>query len=766
LKRDAAKHFEPDGIPKPIYLGTVRSLYSDGGSMALGSLTVALSAVVVAVHTGDFLLYIFLGLMICSVGMRLFDIYQFNKKPPPTDVTLARSYEIRYIASAALYMAILGCWTLTTFIVTDEIFFRFLAFTVTTSYALGIATRNFSSRSLTNAQIVATIAPLCLSLLVAGGYFPFAILLVLVPLFLIIKVSAERLRSMFLAELVSKSDVLLLASRFDTALNNMSHGLCMFDARGRLVVANREARALLDLQPESEAPQPPWSAILAHFARVRQVSAADARRVWRDIRARLDDVSDAVVCLEIEGRRVIEITVHGMQDRGAVFVLKDVTDRRDAEAAIYRMAHFDAVTGLANRSSFEERLNAVIEESRASGERAAMLFLDLDDFKQVNDTLGHGRGDRLLTLVAERLIAVTKRSDIVARWGGDEFVILQRHARKEAETAALANLIIEKIGQPFDIDGYQVVVGVSVGVASTPRDANTAEELLRNADMALYAAKADGRGRWRPYQAGMDSLAQARRMLELDLRKAVATNALDIHYQPLVAVADHSIVGFEALARWRHPTRGWVSPAEFIPVAEDLGLIVDLGRSVLNRACVACASWPGNVSVSVNLSALQIHHGGVVEMVKAAIADAGLAPDRLEIEVTESALIRDPEACREVFASLKAMGVRLSLDDFGAGYSNLSYLHELPFDKVKLDRSFARDLGTQKRSAVLIDGVARIGAMLGIVVLVEGVETDDQLRFIEALGSVSQVQGYLFSKAVPEDEAIALLGVAPRARVA
>ncbi len=361
------------------------------------------------------------------------------------------------------------------------------------------------------------------------------------------------------------------------------------------------------------------------------------------------------------------------------------------------------------------------------------LFLDLDDFKQVNDSLGHARGDKLLVAIAERLQALVRPTDLVARWGGDEFAILQRPVADEQQTARLAEQIIKEISRPVFIDGYEVIVGVSIGSACAPQDGVTPDIILSNADMALYAAKSDGRSIWRPFERSMDAKIQIRRLIELDLRAAVANEAIDVYFQPIVDVETRKISSFEALARWNHPVRGRMSPAEFIPVVEDLGLMEEMGASVIRRACRACAAWPGDTAVSAqSLADAAFRSGKIEQIVIDALAAAELSPERLELEITESTLLDDRGATRNALDALRMRGIRISLDDFGTGYSSLSYLLTFPLDRIKIDRSFTIGLGLHERASILVESVARMSKQLGMSVLVEGVETEAQMRFIEA----------------------------------
>jgi diguanylate cyclase (GGDEF)-like protein len=389
----------------------------------------------------------------------------------------------------------------------------------------------------------------------------------------------------------------------------------------------------------------------------------------------------------------------------------------------------------------------------------AVLFIDLDQFKQVNDTLGHPVGDRLLTSVADRLRGIVCPSDTVARFGGDEFVVFRAGIADMDDAASLARRIVEELGAPYEIDHHQLLIGASIGIATNSRVAITADHLMKNADMALYRAKSDGRGTWRFFEWEMATKAESRRGLELDLRNAVATEGFELHYQPLLNMQTRRITTCEALLRWPHPERGMISPGEFVPLAEEMGLIGTIGAWVLRQACIEATRWPAHVRVAVNLSPVQFKRGSVVEDVLSALAGSGLPASRLEIEITESVLLQDTPATSAVLMQLHDAGVSISLDDFGTGYSSLSYLHRFPLQKVKIDRSFLRSSGVE-RSNKLLHGIARLSADLGMSVVVEGIETDEHLALVLAEPAITEAQGFLFSRPVPKRDIRALLSAA------
>jgi diguanylate cyclase (GGDEF)-like protein/PAS domain S-box-containing protein len=743
-------------LPDTLYIGFVDSLLPDTKGLILSCAATTAAAVVAALAASSVTLWVFAALMPVVGAIRAHFMRRHANNRPSANLAVARKREISYVIGAVSYMALLAFWTLAAFYVTDDGFTRFLTATITISYAFGTWTRSFAIESGTTAQILAAFLPVSAAMLVAGGWYPTMIVVAFIPLFIFIKASSKRLQHSFLAEVGARVESAILATRLDTALNNMSHGLCMIDRDGKMIVANEQVLRIFNLRAEDAKVGADMRAVLRLMVRNDIVARSEIERLSETL-FNGEEGADFVVALETKDKRAIEITVHRMKGEGAVVVIQDVTERRNAERAIDRMARFDSVTDLPNRRCFEEQLAITLKACRQAQDRVTVLFLDLDDFKQVNDSLGHTRGDKLLAAIAERLQALVRPTDLVARWGGDEFAILQRPVGDDRLTAQLAEDIIREVGRPVFVDGYEVIVGVSVGSACAPLDGGTPDVILSNADMALYAAKSDGRRSWRAFEKSMDAKIQIRRLIELDLRAAVASDAIEVYYQPIINVETRGVASFEALARWNHPVRGRMSPAEFIPIVEDLGLMEDLGASVLRRACLACASWPGEICVSVNLSSTQFRSGKIEQTVIDALAAANLPADRLELEITESTLLDDRGATRTALEALRTRGVRISLDDFGTGYSSLSYMLTFPLDRIKIDRSFTIGLGVHERASILVESVARMSKQLGMSVLVEGVETEAQMRFIEGLGTISEVQGFLFSPAVPEPEARKML---------
>jgi diguanylate cyclase (GGDEF)-like protein/PAS domain S-box-containing protein len=475
-----------------------------------------------------------------------------------------------------------------------------------------------------------------------------------------------------------------------------------------------------------------------------------------------------VDALHADGRRVpVEILGRAMDYKGKrvrVAAIRDITERRNAEAAIRFMATHDALTELPNRVLFRDRLEQELVRARRIGEKVAVLCLDLDRFKDVNDLRGHGAGDRLLKQVATRLTAAVRETDTVARLGGDEFALVQSGLSQPEGAAAFAERLVASVAEPFDLDGEGMVIGLSIGIALFPADGEDADTLLRNADTALYRAKADGRGTYRMFEPAMDARLQARRALEYDLRQALVQQQFEVYYQPQAETRSKQITGFEALVRWRHPKRGMIAPGDFIPLAEETGLIVPLGEWVLRTACADAVGWPEHLRVCVNLSPVQFARGGLADLVEKVVRAHRLTPQRLELEITEGVLIKDSEQTLEILLQLKGLGVRIAMDDFGTGYSSLGYLQRFPFDKIKIDQSFIRALGTDADSLAIVRAVIGLGRSLRMPVIAEGVETEEQLALLRR-EQCDGIQGYLIGEPMPlKSFAADYAGLAPSRR--
>jgi diguanylate cyclase (GGDEF)-like protein len=530
---------------------------------------------------------------------------------------------------------------------------------------------------------------------------------------------------------------------FTAALDNMQHGLLMTDAAQRVIVCNAR---FLDLFGLSKAAAAPGTATAAVFHSIQLAGSLDgefATQIEHD-QTTLATTSRAgnFVTVDRQGR-ALRIAQRPMPDGGWIATYEDVTEQQQAEDRIRFMAHHDALTKLPNRVLLRSRLEEALHDRRSRGEELALLYLDLDRFKDVNDSLGHPVGDALLVAAAQRLRLCVRESDIVARLGGDEFAVLYRSPNLPGAALQLGERIIEALSATYDVAERTAVVGASVGVAIAAGPEQDVDSLLRKADLALYQAKAEGRGRCCLFEATMDVQFRARLALEADLRRAVAEQEFEVWYQPIWDLGQNRLCGFEALLRWDTGARGFVSPSTFVPVAEEMGLISDIGTWVLNQACTDAKTLPDHIRVAVNLSPLQLRDDGIVDIVAAALQRSGLAPDRLELEITESALLRDNASTGKLLAQLHGLGLRIALDDFGTGFSSLSHLRSFPFDKIKIDQSFVRDMAIRQDCAAIVESVAGLASKLGMITTAEGVETMAELALVREAGC-TQAQGYIF----------------------
>ena len=538
------------------------------------------------------------------------------------------------------------------------------------------------------------------------------------------------------------------------AVNNIPQGLVLYDASARIIICNQPYLDMFGLSPDVARPGCTMQRLIAH------------RKETGSFDGDVDEFCNAIIqtvslgkatrqITEAPGGRAIEIINRPLKSGGWVATIEDVTERRRADEKIAHLAHYDGLTDLPNRILFRERLEQSLKAIRP-GEQLAVLYIDIDEFKSVNDALGHPIGDELLKGVAERLRGCLKETDVAARLGGDEFAVIQTAIKDRSETTRLVDEIHSAIRQPLECMGHLITTDASIGIALAPGDGVDLDQLLKNADLALYGAKGDGRRTYRFFEAGMDQRARARRSLELELRQAISDGSLETYYQPVVNLEDGKVSSCEALLRWRHPERGMISPAEFIPIAEDSGLINQLGLWVLNTACAEAATWPDHVRVAVNVSPVQFRSQSLALNVAAALAACGLPASRLELEITEAVLIRDDEAALDMLHQLRKLGVRIALDDFGTGYSSLSYLQRFPFDKIKIDRSFIRDIAGPGASSSIVQAVVNIAAASDMTTTAEGVETEQQRNLLHILGC-TEMQGYLFSPAIPAADVRRLL---------
>ncbi len=577
-------------------------------------------------------------------------------------------------------------------------------------------------------------------------------------------------------QVFKKNAIVVLAQRrqlktlnffLDVAMNNMGRGLSMFDADEKLTVSNRTYQEIYDLPPELCRPGAKLYDVLAHRQKnglLRHDTNSIEVDAWhKQYVQSVGNGKPFESSYLTSNGRVISIHYHPLETGGCVALHEDITEKREAEEKIRKLAECDTLTGLANRHQFRTTLkhasNAFLKR-KVDGTAFAVILIDLDRFKEVNDTLGHPTGDALLKVVAERLKEAVRCDDIVARLGGDEFAVLQRGISSNKSAKVIADRILDSISEPYTVLGQHVTIGASIGIAHAPEHGFEHDEILKKADIALYRAKDDGRGCVRFFEADLETKLREKRTIETELRDALPNNEMQLHYQPIVDLASGQVTSCEALMRWQNPERGFVSPGQFIPIAEDIGLITELGSWALNQACMDAVKWPETVAVSVNLSAVQFDADDLYATVRKALQDSGLSSHRLHLEVTETLLLDNNTKTRRVLHKLRADGVRISLDDFGTGFSSLSYLRSFPFDKIKIDQSFIRSSGENRQNIAIVRAVAELAQTLGMRTVAEGVETAQHLTTVQEAGC-NEVQGYLFSKPVPQDIVLDVISGCP-----
>ncbi|TWB90513.1 diguanylate cyclase/phosphodiesterase [Bradyrhizobium macuxiense] len=743
---DQKRRGSQDELEPVLYAALVDSMRQNFWAMFLGSVATASAAVMTALKTGNVLLWPFAFLIVAigtarAVWMRKYDEGQGGG----LTYEEAKVWAPRYSIGAIVYAMVLGAWCFVTILGSNDAIAHMLCVAVTVGYTAGGAARNYGRPRLLQLHVLVACGPMSLALALHGDFYYVGLATLLVLFFLGLKGINLSLHAIFVKALTASFREAALAHQFDTALNNMPHGLCMFRADGRLAVMNHRFIEMMQLSDDFVQRGASAADICNACVLSGAISAAAAQQILFEIES--SQRGDMVTSDPDPAKnRSLDWTFQPMAGGGTVVLVEDITERKDAEARISHLARYDELTALPNRVNFRDEIGRLLAMQHGD-HRSALLFVDLDQFKQVNDTLGHPCGDQLLCAVAERLREMLRPEDFVARFGGDEFVVFQQNIHSHEDAAALARRIVDRLSERYKIDNHLVEIGASVGIAMTAPGVG-ADTLLKNADMALYRAKADGRGTFCFFRDEMAQTVEARRILELDLRKALANEEFELFYQPLINLKSGKVSTCEALLRWNHPARGTVSPVDIIPVAEDMGLIVDLGRWILRKACMECMKWPEAVSVAVNFSPQQFHQRDVLSEVRYALEVSGLPAHRLEIEITESSLLHNTELTHDVLSQLRSLGVRISLDDFGTGYSSLSYLHNFPLQKVKIDRSFLEGIDSD-RPLTLLRGVARLSADLGMSVVVEGIETNEQLELISADGAVTEAQGYLFSRPVP-----------------
>lgn len=692
--------------------------------------------------------------LMLSVAMLFFmygDSLSFKKRKelmstPNADWT---DWDRQYNLLSTGFMLLMGIWCFFCFTLTGDLFIHLLCVATAMGNILSLICRNFADDRTMTIQLCAVAIPLIAGVLTYGDLRAMILCGFFMPLFTSVKDISDRLRTLFSGIEQQSKEKEEFGVQLNEALESMSHGLIMFDDEMRLKIINKTARRILKLDGELNC----YSRKLTEIARIVDMRRPRVNRVrlLEDALMKRLKHRTAEKVFEIDDKQFVELSIMLRDEGGCVLVIEDVTERIQYQTRISQLAKYDELTGLYNRSYFlQQSKQAIANIGRDS--KGALVFFDLDDFKRINDTLGHEAGDHILSMVATRLRGLLPKDALICRYGGDEYALFLDVDLGDDNLRQLCQKILDVITQPIDYNNQVLRFGASLGVAQYPHDGMTVDRLLKLADLALYDAKNNGKNSFRFFSAEMEDELQHRLVLEEELSNAVRNGDLSLHFQPIVSIEDANPRVFEALTRWIWNGKN-VSPAEFIPIAEDLGLIREIGEWTLREACRQCTTWPSDTSVAVNLSAVQFQVGSVINAVKAALDETGLDPSRLEVEITETAVLNDMSHAIVVLEKLSDMGVRISLDDFGTGYSSLSYLHKLPLDKLKIDKAFIDDITTSARSRTLLKGITVLGKALELKVVVEGIETEEQLEMLRSDYDVDLVQGWYFSKALPGNEA-------------
>jgi diguanylate cyclase (GGDEF)-like protein len=743
------------GLPNDILAELVDALYQPLPSLIVSAASVAFVGAIASWRAGSsWLAACTAGLVLIAIGRALLALsYHRHVHGGPPDPHALRRWELRYAVGSWTYAACLGGLCLAAFLTTDDAVTHLLVNAITTGYAAGVTARNSARPQIAVVQLALTIVPLGVAS--AIRWEPAYLTLALVNALYFLS-TAE------IASYLSKNNLrLLLATRektdlahtlaqqnlrFDAALGNMSHGLCMFDAHGNLVVRNERFCELYGVAPNMVRPGASMRKLVEYSVAAGNHPGRTAADMIAEYEGRVSSGLPTQSTTYLSNGRILQLSQQPMADGGAVVIFEDVTERKRTEAQIAHMAHHDALTGLANRVRFAEQTTQALARLAQYGEVCSIFLLDLDNFKSVNDSLGHPIGDALLQEVARRLQAAVGENDLVARLGGDEFAILEVSQGAQRESAiALASRIRDVVSAPYELEGHQVVIGTSLGIALAPTHGQQVDQLLKCADLALYRAKSDGRSQYCFFEAALEEKARARRALETDLRSALRLHQINLHYQPVIDIATREPRGAEALIRWHHPLHGMIPPDRFIPIAEEIGLVNELGAWVLCTACADARTWPAHTKVAVNLSPLQFRREDLVGLVSRTLTESGLSPERLELEITESVLLHQNDENIAVLHQLKSLGVSIVLDDFGTGYSSLSCLNMFQFDKIKIDQSLVGQLGDRADCTAIVLAIIGLGRSLNIATTAEGVELEEQYVLLRTAGC-SFGQGYLFGR--------------------
>lgn len=732
-------------VQEEIHRDLVETLFGTPGSFVAGLLGGMLAPGSAWLMTRSDIYVVLTAIMAFLAAYRLHLLISHTRTPLETRRKDARRWEIRYALGGVSFMTGVGVSVAILFSQHHDEISGYYGIVIMMSGVGMLAGRNAGSPAIVYAQMIGLCTPLTIAALLHADLRYWGLASIFVLVMISIRSTTQFLYGNLEAALRNGRDANIQRRRFKSALNSMSHGLCMGNADKTLTVVNHRLFEFFGLETD-ETPQSLQT--LARRIADKTQMPDDDRRAFVEQWEKHAALPKTNVFSRQIGERIFDFRCEPADNGAFVTVVEDVTEQRRAVREIERIAHFDTLTNLPNRFQFQQRLERDLRYIRKRGLCLALMSIDLDQFKEVNDSLGHTVGDRLLRAVADRLRECVRSVDMVARFGGDEFCVLLHPADHMPPADSFAQRIIETISQPYVIEGHTILIGASIGLCAAPRDATSAEGLLKCGDLAMYHSKATGRRRAMWFDSAMEDALLNKRRIEHELREALRSNGLDIYYQPIVDARDQSIATYEALVRWRHAEKGFIPPSAFIPIAEETGMIVELGEWVLRKACRDAQSWPSSARLAVNFSPKQFQQANMVSLIQETLATVDLDPNRLEIEITESTLMQDTEDAAAKVAGLRALGVRLSLDDFGTGFSSLGYLNRFPVDKVKLDRSFISELTESPKTQAIIGAVALLAQDLEIDLVAEGVETHEQLTLLRSK-NVHLIQGFLFAAPKP-----------------
>jgi diguanylate cyclase (GGDEF)-like protein len=749
-------------VPKEIIAALVDDLYSALRSLAIGAITGVLVGGIAASRTGNaWLSFLTVAAACVALGRGLLTIeYHKRRSSIVGDGAALSRWERWYAVGALAYGACLGSMCFVGLVFTDDPFCQLLLTVHAVGFTAGTTARSSSRPWIAITQVSSILLPIALGSALRSGLVYMALSAIIFLYYLAAIELARYLGANRLRLLLTTGELAEQNFRFDTALANMSHGLCMFDSKHRLMVWNRRFCEIYKIPPEALSPG-------ITIRNLLELSVARGNYPDRSV----DDLDSEIVALLnsdavahsrrlLPDGRTIALSYQPVTGGGAVVIYEDVTEREKAEERAQFLATHDDLTGLPNRGVFGQAVNDAVKAGHRYGHEFAVMFMDLDRFKNINDTLGHAAGDILLIKTAERLKECVRKSDVVARVGGDEFVIMLREVSDQSQVAAVARKILSVVVKPLTIHGHECRITASIGISIFPTDALDEESLIKNADAAMYVAKEEGRNGFRFHCQDIKIQSIERLMLEASLRSALERNELLLHYQPKQDLGNGGITGVEALLRWQHPDLGLLPPSRFIPLAEETGLIVPIGKWVIETACAQNVAWQRQglpaLRIAVNLSPRQFADPGLLGDIDAALDNSGMAPELLELEITESMVMQNVERAMRVLKAIKGLGVMLAIDDFGTGYSSMSLLKKFPIDVLKIDRSFVREISNNSEDQAIADAIIALGRALDLTIVAEGVETPEQENFLRA-HHCDQIQGYLISKPVPADEFAAFM---------